>query len=87
MNDITKSAAFQEFLQKRCDEILLNDDMYKMSNDKIVTLEGMLKKSFTPKQLKEYNEIEQEIMDSSEKREILLYKRGFIDGIAVLRVK
>jgi hypothetical protein len=87
MNDIMSSAAFQEFLQKRCEEITEKDERYKMSNDKIISLEGMLKKSLTPQQLKEYNEIEQEIMDSSEKHETLLYKRGFIDGIAILSIK
>jgi hypothetical protein len=87
MKSIFDSPAFREFLQKRTEEILLNDDVYKASNDKIVLLEGTLKKSFTPQQLKEYNEIEQEIMDSSEKRETLLYKRGLIDGITILNIK
>ena len=81
------SNLINEAIYKRCDEILLNDEMYRRSNDKIVALEGILKKSFTPQQLKEYNEIEQEVMKASANREVILYRQGFIDGIGILNVK
>jgi len=76
-----------EAICKRCDEILLNNEMYRIANDKIIRLEKKLKESFTPQQLKEYNEIEQEIIKASANREVLLYKQGFIDGIGILNVK
>lgn len=40
MNDIMSSAAFQEFLQKRCEEILTNDNEYSEINDHITRLES-----------------------------------------------
>jgi hypothetical protein len=43
MNDITKSAAFQEFLQKRCDEILLNDKIHTELNKRLITLDKQIK--------------------------------------------
>ena len=40
MNDILSSQAFQEFLQKRCEEILTNDNEYSEINDHITRLES-----------------------------------------------
>jgi hypothetical protein len=81
------SNLINEAICKRCDEILLNDEAYRRSNDKIVSMESMFKSTLSPEQLAQYNEIEQEIMKASASREVLLYKKGFIDGISVANLK
>jgi len=42
MDDIFKSLAFQEFLQKRCEEIIENDERCISLNSKILKLEQEL---------------------------------------------
>jgi len=81
------SNLINETIYKRCDEILLNDEMYRRSNDKIVSLEKKIKESFTPEQLNIYNQIEYETMEASANREALLYRQGFNDGVSVLNAK
>jgi hypothetical protein len=81
------SDLLNETIYKRCDEILLNDELYRRSNEKIVLLESRLKESFSPQQLKSYREIEQAIMEASAHREALLYRQGFIDGKSILEAK
>ena len=81
------SNLINETIYKRCDEILLNDEMYRRSNDKIVSLEKKIKESFTPEQLNIYNQIEYETMEASANREALLYRQGFNDGLSVLNAK
>jgi hypothetical protein len=81
------SDLLNEIIYKRCDEILLNDELYRRSNEKIVSLECSMKKSFSPQQLEDYKEIEQAIMEASAHRETILYRQGFIDGKSILEAK
>jgi hypothetical protein len=69
-----------ETIYKRCEEVLLNDEMCRRSNERIVQLENRLKKTLTSDQLAQYNQIEGEISQATSRNEFLLYKQGFIDG-------
>jgi hypothetical protein len=58
MSDILKSQAFQEFLQKRCEEITANDDTHKELNKKLIKLDKSLKSIMSPEAYKIFMEYE-----------------------------
>jgi hypothetical protein len=58
MNDISESPAFQEFLQKRYEEITANDEEYRSINKKILTIEKEFVPLLPPDLLKQYLEID-----------------------------
>lgn len=58
MNDIFESPAFQEFLQKRVEEIIENDEEYQKINDLILQAETEIKPLVSGNILKKINEYE-----------------------------
>jgi hypothetical protein len=79
MNDIFESQAFQEFLQKRCEEILLNDEIYCKLNNSVIDQERDFKKTLSPEQIHMYNCIEKTSLECSKRRDEILYRRGLTD--------
>jgi hypothetical protein len=58
MSDIFESPAFQEFLQKRGEEIMANDDEYQFINKKILSIEKGFFPLLSPDLMKKYLEID-----------------------------
>jgi hypothetical protein len=56
MNDIMSSAAFQEFLQKRCEEIAGEDGECERINSKILLVESEIRSSIPSELLKKFDE-------------------------------
>jgi len=63
MNDIMSSAAFQEFLQKRCEEIISSDVECSRLNSKIIALEKELLSMMSNEAKEKYLEIEELIIE------------------------
>jgi hypothetical protein len=56
MNDIFESPAFQEFLQKRCEEITTNDEECKKINEQILRVEDEIKSLISGDLLEKFDE-------------------------------
>jgi len=56
MSDIFESPAFQEFLQKRCEEITLEDEEYQKISEQILQAESEIKSLISGELLKIFDE-------------------------------
>jgi hypothetical protein len=80
MNDIMGSPAFQEFLQKRCEEITEMDDGYRSINNQILQLENEIASSAPnefKKKIKEYEKLNLDLLTHTMP---LIYKRALRDS-------
>jgi hypothetical protein len=64
MSNIFKSLAFQDFIQKRCEEILMNDKEYLKINNRITELESEINNLASGNLLKKIREYEKLNSDS-----------------------
>ena len=81
MNGIFESPAFQEFLQKRCEEILLNDEVYCKLDSSVIDHERNFKKTLSPEQIRMYDSIEKTSLECSTRGNEILYKQGLSDKV------
>ena len=79
MNDIIKSAAFQEFLQKRCEEIIEKDEEYMEINNLILQKENEIKILASDELLIKLNEYEKLNTDLIACVGLLLYGQAIKD--------
>jgi hypothetical protein len=73
------SKAYDEFVSKRCEEIMLDDEKYNGINSCILNLESELKKTLSPEQIKKYNLIEEMNIKSICDLAICIYKTSISD--------
>lgn len=64
MNDTLGNPAFQEFLQKKCEDILTNDKEYSEINNRITQLESEINVLASGELLKKVSEYEKLSTDS-----------------------
>ena len=79
MNDIMNSAAFREFLQKRCEEILLNDERYAKINQAILNLEDEICAMLSTEAINKFVCLESLVAELFSHIEPLLYLKGITD--------
>jgi hypothetical protein len=77
--EITQSKMFNEFILKRCEEIIMDDPVCIEMNNRILELESSIKKTLSPEQIKSLLEYESEVMRLNSHIEQLVYKKGFLD--------
>lgn len=66
-------SALQQYIYKRCEEILQNDEISQEYNKRISELEKQFKSKLTPELIKEYNKLEELIIEASTYNEFLIY--------------
>lgn len=59
-----RSEVFEEFVLKRCEEILSQNKIYQDFNNTILSMENEFRETLCPEQLKAYNRIEETIIGS-----------------------
>jgi hypothetical protein len=79
MSDVINSAAFQEFLQKRCEEIIESDEEYRGINELILQKEGEIKTLVSGELLVKINEYEKLNLDLVAHAVILIYQQAIDD--------
>ena len=79
MNDICNSPAFQEFLQKRCEEIAMKDKEYVKINELILSMENEIKVLVSDELLKKLNKYEKLNLDLMARAETLFYSQAIKD--------
>jgi hypothetical protein len=79
MNDIMSSVAFQEFLQKRCEEIIEGDEEYRGINELILQKEGKIKTLVSGELLIKINEYEKLNLDLIAHAIFLIYRQAIDD--------
>jgi hypothetical protein len=79
MSGIITSAAFQEFIQKRCEEIVLHDSVYNQTNKEILVLESQMRKLMSGELSEKFNKYEGMVSNLSDYVETLLYSQGWSD--------
>ena len=62
--DNSVAKILDDFVFKRCEEILFCDEKYRKLSDCILTMETEFKKSLTSDQIKEYSQLEELNMES-----------------------
>jgi hypothetical protein len=80
MNDIMGSPAFQEFLQKRCEEITESDNEYRTINDQILQLENEIASSAPNEFQKKIREYEKLNLDLLTHAMPLIYRMALRDS-------
>jgi 16S rRNA U516 pseudouridylate synthase RsuA-like enzyme len=78
------SKAFGEYVARRCEEILQDDEKNKKLSNKIIVMEEELKKTLNCEQIIMYNKIEGMACDLKSNNENLLYLNGFNDRVSIL---
>jgi hypothetical protein len=73
--------AFEEFISRRCEDIVLKDEYYQKLNKSIVDSEKKLKLFLNEEQLKTFIEYEKLVANFESYAETLLYKKGFNDAM------
>jgi len=79
MSDVINSAAFQEFLQKRCEEIIESDKEYRDINELILQKEEEIKALAPAALLVKINEYENLNLDLVAHAVILIYRQAIDD--------
>ena len=74
-----QSKAFDEFVFKRCEEILKNDEFTQRTNCEIIAAEEKFKRSLTHQQFEEYLALESMVIGQKEHDGTLLYISGLHD--------
>jgi len=75
-----------DFVSKRCEEILVKNKTYQNFNNSILAKEENFKKTLTIKQIMQFNLMEEEILNSISYAATIVYKsclndvRGIIGG-------
>lgn len=67
--------ALEDFIIKRCEEILQNDEKSQKYNQKISELENQFKAKLTPELRKEYNKLEELTVEANTYNETLIYSK------------
>lgn len=80
MNDIMSSPAFQEFLQKRCEEIVSNDRQIRDIDFLITEAENKLKRTFSKTQLELFLQYEKLCSDYQIVTEKTIYEQCLRDS-------
>jgi hypothetical protein len=78
MNTITTNVC-DEYILKRCEEIMLDDENYQEQNKEIIEAEVNFKKSLTLEQKKEYDKMEELCMKSISYLAICVYRTCLSD--------
>lgn len=73
--------AFEEFVMKRCEEILTNDETYQKFNHTILDMESKFKKTLSQEQIKDYNKLEETVMASITYATAYIYNKCLEDII------
>jgi len=76
---MNSSKVFGEFVSKRCEEILSQDEEYQKFNDAIFNTENEFKKSLSPDQIKDYNRMEELNMESIIYAAVCIYNTCLVD--------
>jgi uncharacterized protein YpbB len=75
------SSAYEEYVFRRCDEIITNSKEYNELCGNILKLEADFLKTLTKEQIKEYNKMEEMIMQSIAHITACAYKVGAEDAL------
>lgn len=78
---LDSSKLFDEFIMRRCEEILQDDVICQELNKAIVATESEFKKTLNSEQLKKYNELEEIIVSSMAHSEFSIYKQSQFDRV------
>lgn len=68
-----------EFIARRCEEVLDGDPIYQGYNKEILTAEKEFKATLTPEQLKMYDKIEEIVIASIAHSNVLIYQAATND--------
>ena len=69
-----------EFIMRRCDEILESDKIYQEYNQKILAAEKEFKALLTPEQRRKYDQIEEIVIASISHINTVIYKAAAEDS-------
>ena len=82
-NDIRQSPAFQEFLQKRCEEITESDEIARRMDSFIFKTEKDLKSNFSKEKVGLFLQYEKMVISYQEHIIRLAYMQGYNDRLAL----
>ena len=77
------SKAFEEFIYKRCEEILSEDEDANNANNRVYALGQKLKGNLNPELYQTFLEYEKEITESAARNEFKIYKQAIRDHISL----
>lgn len=75
-----KYDSFQEYVSRRCEEILQEDEAYQKLNEAILNMESEFKKTLTMDQRRNYNKIEEAVISSITHAAISIYNNCLLDN-------
>jgi len=82
MNEILNSQAFQEFIQRRCEEIISGSAPIQDINLSVISAESKLKETLSKSQLKLFLAYEKLVSDYQLESEKTIYKGCLNDGLS-----